>query len=166
MTLDEIPSGQRTIIDANIFIYHFTGNSEQCRRFLRRCEDGDLRAATSALVVAEVAHRLMMLEAVERELVTPGQVANKLRSRPEVVRQLRSFREQAERIPLIGVDVAAFDIELFLRSATLREQYGLLTDDSLIAATALRLDIRSLATADEDFTRIEELDVYRPSDIG
>jgi predicted nucleic acid-binding protein len=37
MRLDEIEPGEKCFIDANIFIYHFTGASEECSSFLTRC---------------------------------------------------------------------------------------------------------------------------------
>lgn len=64
MTLEEIPAGARIFIDSTIFIYHFTAASPACRTLLERCEAGDVRGLTSTAVLAEVAHRLMMSEAL------------------------------------------------------------------------------------------------------
>jgi len=41
LPLPELPAGQTVFIDANIFIYHFTGLSRECSRFLERCAWGD-----------------------------------------------------------------------------------------------------------------------------
>ncbi len=46
MKLSEIESGKSVFIDANIFIYHFTGVSEESSIFLKRCEEGHLIGAT------------------------------------------------------------------------------------------------------------------------
>ena len=100
MTLDRVPASSRVFIDSTIFIYHATGVSAQCRAFLERCEAGDLRGITSVVVLAEVAHRLMMIEAVESKLVSAGNVVKKLRARPDLIRRLRIYREQVERIQL------------------------------------------------------------------
>ncbi|GFP41484.1 hypothetical protein HKBW3C_00609, partial [Candidatus Hakubella thermalkaliphila] len=43
MRFDELPMAEAAFIDANIFVYHFTGISEECSRFLKRCEAGELR---------------------------------------------------------------------------------------------------------------------------
>ncbi|GFP25832.1 hypothetical protein HKBW3S25_01313, partial [Candidatus Hakubella thermalkaliphila] len=32
MRFDELPPGEAVFIDANIFVYHFTGISEECSR--------------------------------------------------------------------------------------------------------------------------------------
>lgn len=44
MDLNEVTNSSRVYIDANIFIYHFSGVSEQCTRFLERCETGEVDA--------------------------------------------------------------------------------------------------------------------------
>ena len=105
MSLDRVPAGAELLLDAAIFIYHFTGNSNECRRLLARCEAGELKAVTTAVVLAEVAHRLMTIEARAGKLVTAGNVVAKLREHPEVVKQLHVYQEQIERIPMMGVKV-------------------------------------------------------------
>ena len=64
--LAAFPSGHRAFIDANIFIYHFTQTplTASCTAFLQRVEMGDIQGITSVAILAEVAHRLMILEAI------------------------------------------------------------------------------------------------------
>ena len=107
MTLAEIPEASTVFIDANVFVYHFVGASPQCSVLLARCETSEVRGATSALVLAEVAHPLMMIEAVERKLVTSGNVARKLARRPELVRQLRVYEASIHAISSMGVETLA-----------------------------------------------------------
>jgi predicted nucleic acid-binding protein len=165
MTLDALPSGTRVFVDAPILIYHFTGVSEECRRFLERCEAADLDALTSSVVVAEVAHRLMMIEAVAEGLVTPGNVVKKLRGKPEIVRRLQKYQTQVERIPLMSVEVVPVDAGTVLRSEAVRSEHGLLVNDSLVLTSALDNGATVLASADRDFERVEELSLYRPADL-
>jgi predicted nucleic acid-binding protein len=166
LTLDQISSGTRVFVDAPIFIYHFTGVSEECRRFLERCEAADLDALTSSVVVAEVAHRLMMMEAIAEGRVTPGNVAKKLRERPDVVRQLRKYQAQVERIPLMSVEVVPVDSGTVLRSEGVRTDYGLLVNDSLVVTSARDHEAAALASADRDFERVQGLSLYRPADLA
>ncbi|MBT9170511.1 MAG: hypothetical protein DDT18_00852 [Actinobacteria bacterium] len=51
MRFDELPMAEAVFIDANIFVYHFTGISEECSRFLKRCEAGELRGVTTVNVI-------------------------------------------------------------------------------------------------------------------
>lgn len=163
-TLDQIEEGSRVFIDANILIYHFTGVSLECRRLLERCESGRVRGSTSILAVAEVGHRLMTIEAVAKGLVSPGNVVRKLREKPDVVRQLRIYQDQIDLIPAMGVALLRLDLEIMDLAAEIRRRTGLLINDSLLAATAIR-EKAVLASADGDFDRLAELRLFCPSDL-
>jgi predicted nucleic acid-binding protein len=116
-------------------------------------------------VLAEVVDRLMMIEAVEAELVSPGNVAKKLRAKPDVVRQLHRYQERVARVPLMGIQVTGFDLTLLLASTEVRRRHGFLTNDSLVAASARVTRCEVLATGDADLERIEDLSIYRPDDL-
>lgn len=166
MTPDQIASGTRVFVDASVFVYHFTGVSRECKTFLERCETADLDALTSSVVVAEVAHRLMTIEAVAGRLVTPGNVVKKLRKRPDVVRKLQKYQEQVEKIPLMSVKVVAVDSGTLLRSASIRSRYGLLVNDSLVITSAVDHDATALVSTDRDFERVDGVTLYCPGDLG
>jgi len=117
------------------------------------------------VTVAEVAHRLMTIEAVTRRLITPGNVAKKLRERPEIVAKLQTYQQQVDSIPPMSIEVLPLDLGVFLRSGRLRTECGLLVNDSLAAATALERNVTAIASSDPDFERVKELDCYRPADI-
>lgn len=165
-TLEDVLPGTRILIDAPIFIYHFTGASADCRRFLERCESGEIKGVTSVVILAEVAHRLMMIEAVASALVSPGNVAKKLREKPRVVSRLHLYRERVEKIPLMAIEVESLDLRLFLHSAGLRARHGFLTNDSLLAATADVKGIEAIASADRDFDRLSGVKRFTPADLG
>ncbi len=164
--LAEIPAGTSVFLDATIFLYHFAGASRSCRSLLSRCEAGLLQAVTSTVAVAEVTHRLMTIEAVARGLVAPGNVVKKLRGRPEIVRQLSLYQEQAEKIPRMGVEVVPLDRRLLAIAAPLRTRYGLLTNDSILLATALDRGITAFASADRDFERVDTVQLFYPPDLN
>ena len=46
MTFRDISPGTHIYIDANIFVYHFTSESDECGALLDRCERRDLEAYT------------------------------------------------------------------------------------------------------------------------
>jgi predicted nucleic acid-binding protein len=69
MKLEDVPGGTPIFVDANIFIYHFSGISLECRAFLQRCESRQVEAFTGVHIVLEVMHRLMMLEALQKGLI-------------------------------------------------------------------------------------------------
>ena len=166
MRLDRVLPGSQVFVDSTIFIYHFTAASEDCRRFLERCESGEVKGTASAVVLAEVGHRLMMIEAVARGFVRPGNVAQKLRARPDIVKNLEAYRELVERIPLMGIRVLPLEMKSLLRSHEVRKKYGLLVNDSLVAAAAMSTGLDALATADSDFRRVTELQTFEPADLS
>ena len=55
-------------IDANIFIYHFAGISKQCTHLFERIRDGKLTGLVNTIILAEVLHRRMIAEAIEKGL--------------------------------------------------------------------------------------------------
>jgi predicted nucleic acid-binding protein len=165
-TLDQVPRGSRVFLDAPIFIYHFAMVSMECRRLLQRCESGEVAGVTSVVVLNEVTHRLMMMEALHQGLVTPGGVARKLRDRPAIVRQLSEYRVQVASIPGWGIEVLPLDLAVCLRSVDVRSSSGLLTGDSLIVTTMRDQRMDAIATSDADFERVDGLQVFGPTDLG
>jgi predicted nucleic acid-binding protein len=165
LRLDALQSGTRVFVDAPIFIYHFTGVSDECREFLHRCESAELDALTSSIVVAEVAHRLMTIEAVAQGLVPAGGVVRRLRENPSLVRRLGRYRDQVESIPLMSVEVVPVDLGALLRSAEARSRHGLLVNDSLVVTSAIDHRAAALASSDRDFERVRELELCSPSDL-
>jgi predicted nucleic acid-binding protein len=165
MKLRDIPRDSDILIDANIFIYHFTGNSAECSELLGRCEVGELRGRTSAIVIAEVMHRLMLAEAAAKGLAKPPHVLKKLRERPEIVRRLADYFVAAQAILDMGISVYPLAPELIMKSQAMRARHGLLVNDSLIAATMDELGIEALATNDDAFSQIGWITAYIPQDI-
>ncbi len=166
LPLPKLPAGQTVFIDANIFIYHFTGLSQECSGFLERCERGGLWGVTAVHILLEVLHRLMMVEAVTKELVTSGNVAKKLRERPNVVKQLADYQTQTEAILEMGIEVVGLTSDSLKISHPYRLRDELLVNDSLTAAVMEAEGILYLATADPNFTRVEGLRIYDPLDVG
>lgn len=165
MTLADIDEGSRVFVDANVFVYHFVGASSECTALLARCEMGEVQGSTSALVLAEVCHRLMMIEAVERRLVAAGNVARKLAQRPDVIRQLATHEASVQAISTMGIEIVEVTEATMLLGLRHQRRYGLLTNDSLIVASMQQRGIRWLATADRRLAVVDEVEVRVPTDL-
>jgi predicted nucleic acid-binding protein len=166
MTFADLEDGAGVFVDANVFIYHFTGASAECTALLGRCEVGEIHGSTSTLALAEVSHRLMMIEAVERRLVAGGSVARKLARRPDIVRELSRHQTAVEAIPAMRIEIVAVSeatVSLGLRH---QRRYGLLTNDSLIVASAQQRGVHVLATADRRLAAVDELAIVVPTDLA
>jgi predicted nucleic acid-binding protein len=88
MMFDELQDGEKIFIDANIFVYHFGELSGACKHLLSRCSKGQLRGYTSTAILAEVLHRLMIVEAVKKGHVKAKNPVQQLKKNPEIVKQL------------------------------------------------------------------------------
>jgi len=165
MTLKDIPQGAEIFIDANIFIYHFTGNSSECSEVLARCEDGELTGVTSAIVTAEVMHRMMLAEASLKKLAKAPQIVKKLKERPEIVCRLTDYFVVVQAIFEMGIKVYPLAPELILNSQVIRSRYGLMVNESLIAATMREIGVEAMATNDDGFSRVEWIKIHKPGDV-
>lgn len=165
MRFEEIAPGQAVFVDANVFLYHLTGRSQACRDLLARFEAGEVQGLTGTHVVLEVLHRLMMLEAVQRALVSPGNVARRLKEHPEVVRLLSEYARHAGRISDMGIRVLPIDGELVRSSHEVRTRTGLLVHDSISVTMMEQQGMTVIATQDKDFLRVDGLQVYTADDI-
>jgi predicted nucleic acid-binding protein len=166
MTLAGIEEGSAVFIDANVFIYHFVGASPECTGLLRRCETSEVQGSTSSLVLAEVSHRLMMIEAVERRFVTPGNVVRKLLRRPDMVRQLATHEANVQAIPAMGIEITAVTEATIMLGLRHQRRYGLLTNDSLIVAGMQQHGVRFLATADRRLAIVDEIEIVVPTALS
>jgi predicted nucleic acid-binding protein len=165
MQLEDVPNGEQIFVDANILIYHFSGVSSACRTFLQRCESEQVEAFTGVHILLEVAHRLMMLEALHKGLISGGQLARKLKDRPEIVKSLRDYNYSIQQVSRLGIRVRAVTSAIVRASEAVRVQEGLLTNDSITVALMRALRLTAVATYDADFERIGSLRVYQSSDI-
>jgi predicted nucleic acid-binding protein len=165
MKISEIKAGETVFIDANIFIYHFTGVSEESTLFLKRCEEGELTGVIGMNILIEVLHRLMMIEAITKGFVKPGDVVKKLKKKPDIVKKLTDYQTNTLSIIDIGIELLPLSEDAIKSSLQFRKKYGLLVNDSLTSAMMDLEGIVNLATMDKDFERVEEFRVYSPQDV-
>lgn len=165
MNLNDLPRNARVFIDANIFVYPFSGVSPECQEFLRRVEVGELRAVTGAHVVLEVLHRMMTVEAISKGLKTPGQPARKLKQNPDVIKRLTDYNNCEREIRALKIRVYAVTARQIRNSEPVRSRYGLMTNDSVTAAMMSSYGIKKVASLDSDLRRVTSLTLYQPSDV-
>lgn len=165
MTLSELKGGETVFIDANIFLYHFTGASSDCKEFLKRCENGDLFGVTGFTVLAEACHRLMIAEAVKHGVIRPQKPAAQLQKKPQAVKRLSEYAAQIMNMLSWKLKIIYPTEDIFLKSQIYRSQFGLLTNDSFIPVYMEAANTEKIATNDRAFERVIPLRLYSPSDI-
>ena len=165
MKLNEIAPNESVFIDANIFIYHFTGISLECKEFLKDCAGKKFNAFTSTTVLAEVCHRLMALEAVKRGLVQSKQPSLYLQRNPTAVKKLSEYYVQMTHILGWGIRILSLEENFVMKSQIYRQRFGLLTNDSLIPVCMEAAGTANLASADKIFHSIDHIKLYSPGDL-
>ena len=165
MKFDAVRNGDSVFIDANIFIYNFGGQSAECKDVLLRCAKGELRGITSTFIIAEVLHRLMVAEAIERKFITDKNPVKQLKEHPEIIKKLSTYIHDVEKIGDMNLEVLELTYEYIKISSAVRRSEGILTNDSLVVAAMRDMGVSNLLTNDNDFDRIEQLHIYKPSDV-
>lgn len=156
----EIPSGSSCVIDTNVLLYAHQRISAPASRLLRRCAVSDIIGILPSIVWEELCHRLMVAEAVASGRIAGPNPARKLAERPEVVRDLEGYRTSLAELAAVGLQFEPVTREdVLIGAADLQRRYGLLTNDSIIAACAIRLGADCLVTSDRGFADITELQV-------
>lgn len=166
MSLDDIPTGSLCVIDTNVLVYAEQGVSGQAQRFLRRCFKDELTGVLPQTVWQEFTHRLMVTEAAMKHGVSGHNPAARLADRPEVVRTLGLYQTKVRALMDLGLRFEICTQDDLLQSAfALQRRYGLLTNDSVILAVAIRLKADCIASSDKGFQSVEEIAVFAPSDL-
>ncbi|MBI4468462.1 MAG: type II toxin-antitoxin system VapC family toxin [Acidobacteria bacterium] len=166
MNLDDIPSGSLCVLDTNILIYAEQGASLQAQRLLHRIEERDVPGVLPQPVWQETMHRLMLTEAIMLGHIRGPNPARQLARKPEVVKELALYREKIKALVTLGLGFEpCHETDLLDKAIELQKRYGLLTNDSLIAAMAIRIEADALASSDARFVDIKEIRVYVPSDV-
>ncbi|MEM0332582.1 MAG: type II toxin-antitoxin system VapC family toxin, partial [Archaeoglobaceae archaeon] len=108
------------------------------------------RLYRNAIVYSEVLYVFIKLKT--------GKKSYEIRSQPKIIesseqelQKLFEFLNLAHSLPITE--------EVEMISASLMKEYGLLPNDALIAATCKHYGIRKIATFDEDFKRVDFLEI-------
>lgn len=152
-------------VDANVLIYHFTGKSAQCSRFLARCVGRELHGFMPGHIALEVLHQLMLVEARIGGLVSGSSPARQLNAKSASVRSLTDcFRDFGllERLGLTLLDTSRRAVE---RTAWFCLSYGLLANDAALLAVMEENGIDALATADGRLQNVPPFKTYGLSDL-
>ena len=166
MNLDDIDSGALCIIDTNVLLYAEQGRSAQAQRLLRRCGSGEVNAVLPQPVWQELAHKLMLAEALMKKIVSGNNPAAKLAAKAAEVQTLGLYRQKLRALRDLGLGFEACKREdLFDSAQQLQEKYGLLVNDSVILAISIRMQADALVSSDTAFRQIDEIPVFAPTDL-
>ena len=166
MTFAQLPAGVATFLDANSLIYHFTNDPKYgwaCTQLVKRVEQQQLHGFSSTHVLADVAHRLMTFEAMQRFGWPPAGIAPRLRKHRSEIAKLSVYRQAIAGIPRLGIKALPITEPLVEAATLVSQQYELLTGDALIVAVMQAHGLIHLASNDSDFDRVVGLTRYAPA---
>ncbi len=164
--LDTVPDGSNVLIDTNVFIYGLSNASAQCTNFLARCSREQIYGITLFEVVQEATHEFMRAEAKAKGLFTAQERGVKYLSRhPEEVRQLTDYWVNTQKILALNLVLLPSDEKIVVGAQTVRDEVGLLTNDSVIVAAMREYGISNIASNDGMLGAVPGLSVFSPTDI-
>jgi predicted nucleic acid-binding protein len=163
----QAPSGSTCVLDTNVLLYAHQGASAAATLVLRRCAAADVIGILPSAVWEELCHRLMVAEALATGRVTGPNPARRLAEHPEIVRDLTAYRESIAELSAIGLRFEPVRREdVLLQAVELQKRHGLLTNDSIIAACAIRLGADYLITSDGGFAALTAIRIAFLDDIN
>ena len=173
--LSALPDGTRVFVDTNIFHFHFQGKSASCTALLRRIARGEVEAYVNMQVLVDLLHKLMVAEAIAKKCTKDGNpqglksFLKRCRGNPN---PLVDYQAQFENVLAMGLHVLPINEKLLVATRREREQFYLMTGDSLHLGCMNRcilhrrkIPLSNIATMDGDFASIPGLTVWKPDEI-
>ncbi len=163
-SLPNIPDRSFVFIDANVFIYALTAQSAECRQLFERCLREEVTGIALFETVNEVTHRFMIAEALSKGLITAGG-ARALRNKFQQIPTLTDYWLNTQRMLALNLLFMPVNETIIRNAQTVRQEAGLLTNDSMIVASMREFGLSFLASNDSDFERVRDITVFKPTDF-
>ena len=127
---------------------------------MERIELKELFGFTSSHCLADVAHRIMTIEAMGRLGWPVSRLAARLKKHHSEIPKLGLYQQATSRVAQLGLQVLPVSAALVMDAAHFSQQFELLTGDALIVATMRQQGLTKLASEDADFDRVAGLTRY------
>ena len=163
--LSDLPDGVACFVDANIICYHIVYTpplSEECTRFVKRIERGAVKAFTSAAVVAEAIHKVMLAETIQKHKLDHRGLAHWLQRQRDLIVGLSEHKRVPTLITALSIHVEPVTLDLLEQAANLSVQHRLLTNDAVTIAVMEKLSLSHLITNDNNFDSISNVSIWKP----
>ena len=138
--------------DSNVILYHLADKSSSATNLIKRIEKGATVGYINDIVISEV---------------TYGYIRAKTKLKPfELKRKIKSVKLSLTPLKDIFSIFKVLPCKIGTLALEIIEQYKLLPNDALIAATCKYYSIKKIATFDDDFRRVDFLEVIDLKDGG
>jgi predicted nucleic acid-binding protein len=164
--LTSIKENSFIFIDTNIFLYDFSGISEESREFLKLIKSGFFRGITSFHVLQELDHKLMLDELHKKYGPDVTKTKEKKLIKDEnSIKYLSVYKKAMDVVLNMGIPTLSCSTTDFKRALKYQSDYGMLSTDAMNLALMKQFEIENIATNDKDFEKVSWLNVYGPGDI-
>lgn len=165
-SLSQIPNGVPVMLDANIVVYALFPQTKQhkaCKALLTRGAKDEVKLHLVVNTAADIIHRAMIWELLaQRTVQRSSEAVTYLKKHPQIIQTLTRHKTILNNLKQARINILPLTYRDLHNSRRTRDQYGLMTNDSLIIAVMSRENIRHLATNDRDFGRVEGIMVRLP----
>ncbi len=120
MTFADIQRGDAVFVDANTLVYHFTNHDKfgaACTALVERIELNEIEGSTSAHCLADVAHRVMTIEAMGRLGWPISRLAARLKKHYVEIPNLSLYQQAVVTVAQLGIQVLPLSVDLVLNAA-------------------------------------------------
>jgi len=114
--------------------------------------------------VNEVTHRFMIAEALAKGLIVAGG-AKALRNKFQQIPALTDYWMNTQRLLALNLLFMPVNEAIIRNAQNVRQEAGLLTNDSMIVAAMREYGLSFLASNDADFDRVRDITVFKPTDL-
>ena len=150
--------GKKVFVDANAFIYFFTG---QCNNItaeiFRLSEEGSLTLITTTRVLDEVFFKVMIILA-KIKFKIGSKIVQKLKKDKNKIKFLvEDVKKVVEFINHLKMEIKEISYSDLKKIPFIMETYGLFGNDALILAVMQKFNLKYLLSSDSDFDEIEHI---------
>ena len=166
MNLLKIPQGTPVIIDSNILLFANHKISLQCIKLLERCAGNEVLGVLPTNILSEVMHLLLLAEIKDLGRIQDTNIEKSLVEDPKNVMYLSRYESLMRDLLAGGLQIEPLQREDFITALSFQRQHGLLTNDALFLAVALRLGIKDIVTSKTVFNAVPGIICYSPNDLN
>ena len=126
MRFADLQKGDAVFVDANVLVYHFTNHpayDAACTAPVERIELKELQGYTSSHCLADVAHRLMTIEAMGLFTWPASGLAARLKKHHASIPQLSLYQTATAKVGQLGIQVLPVSESLVLAATQLSQQF-------------------------------------------
>lgn len=156
----------KVYVDSSVFLKLLLDEpgADKAQEILEAIEEGKVLGFISPLVLEEVSFKLTYAKASEvLNTRNVWRIREALRLdekvRGECLKPLKAFQEYVEHMLMKGLRVVCVTYDDWRNATYFIERYGLLPADAIRVAIALRVGAKTIATFDEDFRTVKEINV-------